>query len=232
MRRNIVILGFLILIQLTITSQDFLDWREYERLYKHVELMPENLKKDPERIVNYLKKAAIDKRELIEILYYWISNNISYDVEGYSKTDYGAVDGLSVLKTRKTVCQGYAELFKLLCDKANIECVIITGYGKGYGYDGTREDKPNHAWNAVKLNNQWKLVDVTWGSGYIEAVNDSLVYKKNLNLGYIFTKPDGFIIKHFPEDSKWQLLDKPISMDEFYSKEMDEKIEHIIRFLR
>ena len=52
----------------------------------------------------------------------------------------------------KSVCQGYAYAFKLLCDKAQIPCWIVTG---------TYGDEP-HAWNYVWVNNNYYLVDVTW----------------------------------------------------------------------
>jgi transglutaminase/protease-like cytokinesis protein 3 len=232
MFKRLLILILLISTSGLLKSQDFLDWNEYKRLWSYVELTPKSIENNPVLIVDYLKKGVSNKRELIEIIYYWIANNISYDVEGYLNNDFGDVDGLSVLESRKSVCQGYAELFKLLCDNAKIECVIISGYAKGPSYSGLRIEKPNHSWNAVELDNQWKLIDVTWGSGYVEIIDDSLKFKKNLNLGYLFSKPDGFIIEHFPEDPKWQLLTTPISINEFYSKEMDDKIEYIYRFLR
>ena len=52
----------------------------------------------------------------------------------------------------KSVCQGYAYAFKLLCDKAQIPCWIVTG---------TYGDEP-HAWNYVWVDNNYYLVDVTW----------------------------------------------------------------------
>lgn len=52
----------------------------------------------------------------------------------------------------KSVCQGYAYAFKLLCDRAQIPCWIVTG---------TYGDEP-HAWNYVWVNNNYYLVDVTW----------------------------------------------------------------------
>eukprot|EP01029_Cantina_marsupialis_P025317 TRINITY_DN6691_c0_g1_i1.p1 TRINITY_DN6691_c0_g1~~TRINITY_DN6691_c0_g1_i1.p1 ORF type:complete len:231 (-),score=27.84 TRINITY_DN6691_c0_g1_i1:3282-3974(-) len=226
-----LIIGLIVIISLPVKSQDFLSYQEYEKLWKHVKTMPESQKKTPELIVDYLKKATTDERKLIEILYYWMSANIEYDIEGYlnNNIDYSA---LNVLKSRKAVCQGYSDLFKILCDKANIECVVITGYAKGYGYNGTRFKETNHAWNAVKLKGEWKLIDTTWGSGGAEMINDSLVYEPNLNLGYLFSRPEEFIIQHFPEDSYWQLLDEPITIDEFYSKEMDAKLNEMYNYLR
>ena len=64
---------------------------------------------------------------------------------------------------RKSICAGYSNLFKKLCDYSNIKCVIIEGYSKGYNYNGEILKEPNHAWNAVKLYDKWELIDSTWG---------------------------------------------------------------------
>lgn len=51
------------------------------------------------------------------------------------------------------VCEGYAEAFKMLCDREGIPCVIVVGKS---GNDG-------HAWNYVKMEDgKWYAVDLTW----------------------------------------------------------------------
>lgn len=53
----------------------------------------------------------------------------------------------------KAVCEGYAEAFKLLCDRENIPCILVVGLGNGGA----------HKWNYVKMDdNKWYGVDVTW----------------------------------------------------------------------
>jgi hypothetical protein len=69
----------------------------------------------------------------------------------------------------------------------------------------------NHAWNAVRIGSQWKLVDVTWGSGYAEMKNDTLIYTPSLNVRYLMVDPRDFLLEHFPEDKKWQLVNKEIT---------------------
>ncbi len=54
------------------------------------------------------------------------------------------------------VCQGYAYAFKYLCDRAGIECVVVSGTL----YQSLDEPGP-HAWNAVKIDGSWYGVDVT-----------------------------------------------------------------------
>ena len=68
------------------------------------------------------------------------------DVQGNENDAYGAlVDG-------KAVCEGYARAFQLLCNKANIDSVLLSGTA----------DSDNHAWNGVKIGGDWYQIDVTW----------------------------------------------------------------------
>ncbi len=58
------------------------------------------------------------------------------------------------LAGRKGICLGYASTFQLLMDLSGIECVTVRGMSHG----GMSE----HAWNLVKLEEEWYAVDVTW----------------------------------------------------------------------
>lgn len=54
----------------------------------------------------------------------------------------------------QSVCEGYAESFKLICDREKIPCITVLGYGNGGA----------HKWNYVKMDDGlWYLVDATWG---------------------------------------------------------------------
>ena len=83
----------------------------------------------------------------------YLVKNISYGypdddraADGDAFTTYGA------LVRGKCVCNGYSEAMKLLCDLSGIDCKMITGTAGG----------ENHAWNLVKLDDQWYHTDVTW----------------------------------------------------------------------
>lgn len=50
-------------------------------------------------------------------------------------------------------CSGYAKAMQYLCDKAGIDCVVITG---------TNKEGSTHAWNKVKVEGEWYNLDCTW----------------------------------------------------------------------
>ena len=58
----------------------------------------------------------------------------------------------------KAVCEGYAEAFQYLLQKAGIQSFIITGSSVN---PGTGESE-GHAWNAVRIDGRYYHVDLTW----------------------------------------------------------------------
>ena len=80
--------------------------------------------------------------------------NSAYDYKSYQNGTVPAAshtaEGIFVYKT--AVCDGYASAFKLCMDILGIPCETITGTADGGG----------HAWNAVMLDDEWYMVDVTW----------------------------------------------------------------------
>lgn len=107
-----------------------------------------------------------------------------------------------LLKSKKTMCTGYAYLIRELCTLADIECKIINGYSRSVDANITTLDIVNHSWNAVKLNNKWYLCDATWSSGYIDAYNS---FVTEYNDGYFLTDPVFFAKTHFPAEQDWLL---------------------------
>lgn len=108
-------------------------------------------------------KAVIDGIELegntryekLKYIHDFIANRVVYDPllgqTGENPTDHEPTSVF--LEPYITVCEGYAEALKLLCDKAGIPCIVVVGDANGGG----------HAWNYVKMeDNKWYAVDTTW----------------------------------------------------------------------
>lgn len=89
--------------------------------------------------------------EKVKSIHDTIAKQVSYD---YEFTNGTAHQPTSVfLEPFLPVCEGYAEAFKMLCDREGIPCVIVVGKSGGGG----------HAWNYVKMeDNKWYAVDLTW----------------------------------------------------------------------
>lgn len=165
-------------------------------------------------LVDALLTGITSPAEKVRVLHDWVALNIEYDVNGFLGNSPVVYDTWEVIKTGKSVCEGYCNVFELLLTTAGIENKKITGYARGYGFDlfkGDEKFESNHAWNAVKLDGQWKLIDVTWNSGYI----DGLYFRPHYSLGYYMIDPEKFLYTHFPDDPQWQLVAGPKEFWEF-----------------
>jgi len=183
---------------------------DFSIIDKHADETSPQLKKSIPALVNYLVKPAQNDTEKVRAIFRWITQNIDYDIDAYFDERLRIEDPKRVINSGNAVCGGYAVLFKTMCANAGIKSEIVTGWSKGYGETITTQ--PNHAWNVVTINNKYYLLDVTWGSGYI---NEQVKYKKSFNEHYFLTEPDFFIYDHYPENELWQLSSKPISRLDF-----------------
>ncbi|VVB72908.1 Transglutaminase-like superfamily protein [uncultured archaeon] len=186
----------------------------YERIDKYALNTPSSAETSIESLAAYLIAPARNDREKARSIFRWIAENIDYNVEGYYTGSFGNMESADVLRSRKSVCEGYSDLFQSLADASGLEAVRISGYGKGYSYQpGIGINEPsNHAWNAVKINGTWYLMDSTWGAGYI---NENKKFVREFDDHYFMTPPAQFIFDHLPENESWQLLTRPVSKTEF-----------------
>lgn len=186
----------------------------YEKIDLHALNAPSSAESTIGSLAAYLVGPAKNDREKARAIFRWIAENIDYNAEAFFGASIGSTKSEDVLKSRRSICYGYSDLFLSLASEAGLEAVRITGYGKGYGYvPGQNFSGPsNHAWNAVRINGSWYLIDCTWGAGYVSGEGK---YVRQFDDHYFMTPPSQFIFVHFPEDARWQLLDTPLTKEEY-----------------
>ena len=172
---------------------------------------------DLDSIVSYLTEGLLDPKDKIRSFYAWIAYHIAYDVSlskldplQRPKYDSDAQIVEEVLLKRKGVCMHYSKLFKAMCESIGVKSYYIKGY--------TRDQKGeiaqvSHAWNAIELDCQYYLFDVTWASGYVDQDTDEFIAR--FSNEYFMTPSRSFIYSHIPYDPIWQFLDNPISHQDF-----------------
>lgn len=149
--------------------------------------------------------------EKFRAIFRWITDNIEYN-----KSASGVADADKIVRKNKAVCQGFSTLLKDMCNSVNIDCEVIVGYTKTEVRDIDKKlKKTDHAWNAVKLYGRWYLVDVTWATSKYNIVTKK--FEKNFDEHYFITDPKKFILDHYPQDKKWQMLEKPVKPRQFSS---------------
>lgn len=186
-------------------------WAEADR--RGVEA-PEDAARSVGSLAAYLTEGLPSEEMRVRAIFRWMTAHIRYDVEGFRSADYGDLTPDAVLGRRRAVCEGYSGLFESLVKAAGIEVAVVSGYAKGVGYvAGTPVDATlHHAWNAVRVHGEWKLLDCTWGAG---ALNERGEYVSGFDPFYFFTPPEQFIYSHFPNDPRWQLLPEPLTGQAF-----------------
>lgn len=191
--------------------------KPYAAIDQHAINTPASYAKAIDKLVPYLIKPARTNHEKARAIFRWITENIAYDTKSFfaGKIRNKDVSPESVLRRRLAVCDGYSRLFEKMGTLAGLEVVRIAGVAKGIdsGNKTPRQDKSNHAWNAVKLDGKWFLLDATWGAGSIRRGTSKFLRK--YSDFFFLSKPADLIYTHFPVDSQWQLLKEKQSFSRF-----------------
>ncbi|MBO7244522.1 MAG: hypothetical protein J6V53_04485 [Alphaproteobacteria bacterium] len=153
----------------------------------------------------------------------------------------------------------FADLYQQMCSAIGLEVIIIEGYaGKNIesfsvkrkeqkaikqasqmlsGRPDSSLERYKSAWNAVKIDDKWILVDTYWmikGEKYaykniqsekrmkrvLEQNKTKKLSKKNssLDMDFFNAKPKNMIKTHYPFDESYQFLKKPYSFNKFLNR--------------
>lgn len=156
--------------------------------------------------------GKLTNKEKSFVVFLWECQNIDYDLQSYlsGKNVDCTPDG--VFKNGKTVCSGYAHLYKEIAVYLELKVECVSCYAKGYGYEpGHKFTQTDHEYNVIFLDNKWYAIDATWGAGHAEGNK----YIKEYNEFYFLVDPELLIKTHFPADERWILTKKKYSLEEF-----------------
>ena len=169
------------------------------------------------QVCDRISHMAANDFEKVKMAHDFLAALISYDIDNFWAGTVPAQDFASVIQTKKAVCEGYAKALKRFCDELKVPCEMVYGFSRGVGSSPFKEEdptKPNHAWNIVRVNGEHYLVDCTWDAGHFENGELRRLYTTD----WLFVKPKHMIYSHFPKNPDQQLLEKPISAQEFNAR--------------
>jgi transglutaminase/protease-like cytokinesis protein 3 len=154
---------------------------------------------------------SLKDEESAYLVYKWIILNIEYDSIGENQGN-STTNINKVYKTGKGGSNGISKLFKKMCNLLKIKGDIILGLTKTFAYGPpTKIIIQEYAWNYILSDSEYYLIDVAKA---ISIKNHNI--KRDIDF-YFGMNPEASIRLHFPNDSKWQLLPKIITKDEFKS---------------
>lgn len=150
----------------------------------------------------WIREQAPDPWHRVKLVHDVVIDRIEYDGRSAETEHRAPQDADTVFRSGIGVCAGYANLMVALGEQADLEVVYVSGLAR-------QEAKPDggpHAWNAVRIDDQWYLLDATWDDSSSSEAYDT---------GYLLTPPEVFVLSHLPTDPAWQLLDVPVSRGDF-----------------
>ena len=130
------------------------DGRSYAYSKKECESIQSETARIIEETVDSVIKKGLDEYHTILEFAKYISENYRYLETPYGHDSSGLTIG-------RIVCEGVSHVFKRMCDKAGIWCIVVNGKA---GNSKTPSKKwGEHAWNMVRLSNgNYYHIDVTW----------------------------------------------------------------------
>lgn len=169
-------------------------------------------------INNVVSKKFSNKIDKARAIYYWIANNITYDVKAARANNTSKNSPTDVLLYRKAVGIGFAGLFQDMCSSANIRCLTVDGFVKNNVDEiGEKGNDINHTWAVVQLGESpetWYYVDPAFGSGYADA--EMKTFTRTFTGAYFFTDKETFNLQHYPDNIAWKLGPGPKSKKDFF----------------
>ena len=191
--------------------------KKYTPIYLKINSIPDSLTYSSENLAKYISDNFSTHEEKLRAIYYWMAAHLMYDIDNMFAINLQADKAQIIAKalaTQKGICIDYAYLFEDLATRCGVPCITIFGFTKQKGF----VDYIAHAWVIAKPDSTWLLYDPTWACGYISDKK----FVRNINEFYFETKPADFIKTHLSYDPLWQLLNYPVTQDEFFSADFKE----------
>lgn len=192
--------------------------KELEAIDEIMLQIPDSSTNTTTSIANYINQNFNSQSDKSRAVFIWVASNIQYDIANMFAIDfYQKKDQIisKTLRTRKGVCMHYAEVFTEIANKVGLKAYYVTGYTKQNEF----VEYISHAWCVAFVDTSWCLFDPTWGSGVI--FNKKFIRK--INNDFYRSKPEKLIKTHMPFDPMWQLLNYPVSSEDFYEGNYNSK---------
>ena len=119
--------------------------------------------------------AGADRYTQLKTVHDWLTENNAYNSAAASAgsdldgTPWEAISALTNDDGLQPVCEGYARAFKLICDRLDIPCVLVSGVATNSAGSGA------HMWNYVQMDDSnWYAVDVTWDDPTVSGASGNV----------------------------------------------------------
>lgn len=116
-------------------------------------------------LADQLAEQAGDKTQAARAVHHWVCREICYDWDAFHGAEYGALRAEDVLRDKRAVCEGIANLAQALYLSMDIPCIKVWGVcipeGQGWSEAAAASRRITHTWNEIYLDGRWFPVDCT-----------------------------------------------------------------------
>lgn len=145
----------------------------------------------------------------LRAIFTWVAEKISWEEEFE-----GEVDTRQVIQTKRACAEEYAVLVLEMCDAVGLPCEVVRGYLKTPGEIPEVNIMPrsNHWWNAVLVDNEWRMIDCCLASP--SNPRRSLYSSQNNSTAdpwWFLTRPSEICWTHIPEHHAQQHMCPPVA---------------------
>ena len=147
----------------------------------------------------------------LRAIFTWVSERVAWE-EDFE----GEIDTRRVVQAKRGCSHELAVLVVEMCHAINIHAEVIRGHLKTPGEDLDLDalNRPNHYWNAILVDNEWRMMDCSLASPtnpcrtLFSSISPSIAEPF-----YFLTKPLELCYTHIPLEAEHQHVVPPISPD-------------------
>ncbi len=143
----------------------------YQVKYAMDSSLKDNMIKDIEKCLDDIMQLCYGRGlttdyEKIRWIHNYLVRNIRYNNDAIKHPDMypDAFTIKGVFLDHLAVCEGISKAFKILCDRMGVDSLVAYGTAS---LEGLGEEN-SHAWNIVRIYNEFSHIDVTWDIGVSE----------------------------------------------------------------
>ncbi|KAK0627036.1 hypothetical protein B0T14DRAFT_511603 [Immersiella caudata] len=145
----------------------------------------------------------------LRAIFTWVAEKISWE-EDFE----GEVDTRRVLQTKRACAEEYAVLVLEMCAAVGLTCEVVRGYLKHPGEipEANILPRSNHWWNAVLVDNEWRIMDCCLASpsnprrGLYSSHSSS-----SADSWWFLARPTEICWTHIPEHHSQQHICPPVA---------------------
>lgn len=161
--------------------------------------------KKAKSVLNTIIKEGMTDYDKALAIYDYIAYTTSYDHSKYSDVVYTKLpcfylEGVFIYHV--SVCDGFSKAFSLMCNMEGVDAIRIVG-----GANGKPAKDNLHAWNKVKIDGNWYLVDITWTE--IDSGSEGHGGEEYLAHKYFCVSDNYTATTHYPCESRTKYQNYP-----------------------